>query len=134
MTHLQQLFERLSLHGLIVNSAKCQFGLSTIDFLGYRVSSQGAVPLPARVDAVASFPRPRTVKALQEFLGMVNFYNRFIPHAAHVMQPLYGSLRGKDPKKETVWFPEMDRKESGRNWPIVGISQLTQESIPGTRR
>ncbi|KAK7909571.1 hypothetical protein WMY93_014255 [Mugilogobius chulae] len=73
MSHLRQLFERLSEHGLIVNPAKCQFGLSDIEFLGHLVSPQGAVPLPAKVEAISAFPRPHSVKPLQEFLGMVNF-------------------------------------------------------------
>ncbi|RJG15673.1 RNA-directed DNA polymerase [Alcanivorax profundi] len=70
LIHLRQLFGRLSEHGLIINPAKCEFGRSSITFLGHHVTPQGAVPLPAKVDAVASFPRPRTVKSLQEFLGM----------------------------------------------------------------
>ncbi|KAJ8353208.1 hypothetical protein SKAU_G00207750 [Synaphobranchus kaupii] len=108
LSHLRLLFERLSEHGLIVNPAKCQFGLSSISFLGHHITQQGAVPLPARVDAVTRFPRPRTVRSLQEFLGMVNFYNCFIPHAAHVMRPLYEALRGKVPKDEVDWSPGMD--------------------------
>uniref|UniRef100_A0AAV2JWI0 ribonuclease H n=1 Tax=Knipowitschia caucasica TaxID=637954 RepID=A0AAV2JWI0_KNICA len=47
--HLRLLFERLTEHGLIVNPVKCQFGLSEIEFLGHRVSRQGAVPLPAKI-------------------------------------------------------------------------------------
>ncbi|XP_056152777.1 H-2 class II histocompatibility antigen, E-S beta chain-like, partial [Lampris incognitus] len=58
LTHLRQLLKWLSAHGLIVNRVKCQFGLSSIDFLSHRVSPQGAVLL--LVDAVASFPCPRT--------------------------------------------------------------------------
>ena len=104
--HLRQLFERLSEHGLIVNPAKCQFGLSAIDFLGHRVSQQGAVPLPAKIEAVASFPRPGSVKPLQEFLGMVNFYNRFIPRAAHIMYPLYDALKGKKGNQDVEWTPD----------------------------
>ena len=77
LTHLRQLFRWLSEHGLIINPAKCEFGRSSITFLGHHVTPEGAVPLPAKVDAVASFPHPRTVKSLQEFLGMANFYNRF---------------------------------------------------------
>lgn len=88
LSHLRQLFERFNEHELIVNPAKCQFGLPAIDFLGHCVSPQGAVLLPAKVEAVAAFLRPRSVKTLQEFLGMVNFYNRFIPHAALLMCPL----------------------------------------------
>lgn len=76
VAHLRAFFQRLSQHGLIINPAKCQFGLPTIDFLGHRVTRYGAVPLPEKVEAIASFPRPVTVKALQEFLGMVNFYHR----------------------------------------------------------
>ena len=74
LSHLRTLFERLSEHGLIVNPAKCQFGLSPINCLGHRVTKEGAVPLPAKVEAVWGFPQPVTVRALQEFLDMVHFY------------------------------------------------------------
>ncbi|RVE65529.1 hypothetical protein OJAV_G00117810 [Oryzias javanicus] len=103
LVHLREVFQRLETHGLIVNPAKCQFGLSAIDFLGHRISAQGAVPLPSKVQAVADFPRPAVIKALQEFLGMVNFYNRFIPRAAHLLQPLYDALRSKKAKDPVEW-------------------------------
>lgn len=63
------------------------------DFLGHLISSQGAVPLPSKVQAVADFPRPIVLKVLQEFLGRVNLYNRFLPHAAQLLQTLYRALR-----------------------------------------
>uniref|UniRef100_A0AAV2LTK4 Gypsy retrotransposon integrase-like protein 1 n=1 Tax=Knipowitschia caucasica TaxID=637954 RepID=A0AAV2LTK4_KNICA len=106
MSHLRQLFERLSQHGLIVNPAKCRFGLLEIEFLGHRVSRQGAVPLPAKVEAVLAFPRPSSVKPLQEFLGMVNFYNRFIPRAAHIMHSLYDALKGRKGNQDIEWTQE----------------------------
>ncbi|KAJ8371596.1 hypothetical protein AAFF_G00306820 [Aldrovandia affinis] len=92
--HLRALFARLSEHGLIINLAKCQFGVPVVDFLGHRVTQEGAVPLPSKVEAIQKFPRPVTVRALQEFLGMVNFYHRFIPRAARLMLPLYAALKG----------------------------------------
>ncbi|CAI5658052.1 unnamed protein product [Oreochromis niloticus] len=64
------------------------------------------VPLPDRVQAVSAFPRPTSVKALQEFLGMINFYNRFLPRAAHLLQPLYAALKGKTAKDPVDWLPE----------------------------
>uniref|UniRef100_A0A674MCK3 Gypsy retrotransposon integrase-like protein 1 n=1 Tax=Takifugu rubripes TaxID=31033 RepID=A0A674MCK3_TAKRU len=103
VAHLRALFQHLSQHGLIINPAKCQFGLSTIDFLGHHVTRYGAVPLPEKVEAIASFPRPVTVKALQEFLGMVNFYHRFLPRAADLMRPLYDCLKGAVPKHMVDW-------------------------------
>lgn len=107
LTHLRQLFGRLSEHGLIINPAKCEFGQSAITFLGHHVTPQGAVPLPAKVEAVAGFPRPLTMKSLQEFLGMVNFYNRFLPHAAQLMRPLYDALRGQRPADVLDWSAGM---------------------------
>lgn len=106
--HLRRLFERLTEHGLIINPAKCQFGLTEIEFLGHRVSKAGAVPLPAKVEAVSVFPRPVSVKSLQEFLGMVNFYNRFIPRAAHIMHPLYGALKSKNKNQAIDWTPDRE--------------------------
>ena len=107
--HLLTLFERLSQHGLIINPAKCQFGLRTIDFLGHRINKDGAVPLPSKVEAVMNFPRPLSVKSLQEFLGMVNFYHRFLPHAAQLMQPLYEALKGKAARHAVIWTEERNR-------------------------
>ena len=108
MKHLRTLFERLSQHGLIVNPAKCQFGRIAIDFLGHRITKEGAVPLPSKVAAVADFKRPLTVRALQEFLGMVNFYHRFVPRAARLMRPLYEALKGKTTKHIIDWTAERE--------------------------
>ncbi len=93
--HLRQLFQRLHDYGLVVNVAKCQFGRAVIDFLGHRITQHGATPLPDKVEAISRFKQPLTVKGLQEFLGMVNFYHRFLPDAARTLQPLYSATAGK---------------------------------------
>ena len=95
--HAQQLhhvFQRLRQQGLVINAAKCCFGVSTLDFLGHRVSAAGVVPLPSYVEAVTNFPPPSTVKQLQQFLGLVNFYRRFLPGAAETLRPLTSCLKG----------------------------------------
>ena len=103
--HLRQLFQRLDQHGLVVNVDKCQFGRSTIDFLGHRISPQGVIPLPDRVEAIRHFFMPTTDKGLQEFCGMVNFYHRFIPAAAKIMRTLYTALKGK--ARSLTWSEDM---------------------------
>ncbi|KAK5875012.1 hypothetical protein CesoFtcFv8_027547 [Champsocephalus esox] len=108
LSHLRALFTRLNEHGLIINPAKCQFGVSDIDFLGHRITKGGATPLPANVEAVAAFPRPLTARSLCEFLGMVTFYHRFIARAAHIMRPLYEALKGKTPVQEIDWTAEAE--------------------------
>ena len=54
--HLRQLLKRLAEHGLVVNVAKCTFGVEVIDFLGHRVSAQCIEPLPERVEAIQRIP------------------------------------------------------------------------------
>lgn len=106
MRHLRLVFERLQQHGLVINAAKCQFGRSDLDFLGHHVNCKGITPLPDKVLAIRNFPKPDTVKGLQEFLGMVNFYHRFVPGAAGIMRPLFSATTGK--AKVVTWTPEMD--------------------------
>jgi hypothetical protein len=80
--HLRQVFLCLRQHGLVINAEKCVFGAPSIDFLGHRVTAGGVTPLPTYVSAVLDFPRPNTVKEVQGFLGLLNFYRRFLPAVA----------------------------------------------------
>lgn len=99
--HLRELFGRLKQYGILINRAKCVFGVSQIDFLGYTISSLGSKPLESKVEAIKNFPVPSTVRELRRFLGMINFYRRFIPDAAQTQAPLNalltGSVKGSHP-------------------------------------
>lgn len=101
-----EVFQHLVAHGLIINPSKCWFGLPVLDFLGHRISADSVDPLSDKVQAVTAVLRPASVKVLQEFLGMVNFYNRFVPRAAHLLQPLYAVLKGKTSKDPVDWSPD----------------------------
>ena len=94
LIHLQEVFRRLQQAGLILNLAKCTFGQISVDFLGHQVSSSGIRPLANKVEALHHHPRPATVKELQQFLGLLNFYRRFIPGAAKTLAPLTEELKG----------------------------------------
>ena len=106
--HLSTLFDRLQAHGLVIKLEKCKFGLAEIDFLGHRVSKDGIRPLQSKVDAVRNFPKPINVKSLERFLGMINFYHGFIPHAAETVQPLYQALGGHPRPKTLNWSEKMN--------------------------
>lgn len=92
--HLSQLFERLKQYGVLINTAKCVLGESEVNFLGYHVSAKGTRPLDVKVDAIQNYSAPKTVKDLRRFLGMLNFYRRFIPNAAKLQAPLNALLSG----------------------------------------
>jgi len=94
MVHLREVLNKLRSAGLVLNLPKCTFGRSSVDFLGHLVSSQGIRPLATKVEALRGHPQPSTVKELQQFLGLLNFYRRFIPSAAKVLAPLTEALKG----------------------------------------
>uniref|UniRef100_A0A5S6QYA9 RNA-directed DNA polymerase n=1 Tax=Trichuris muris TaxID=70415 RepID=A0A5S6QYA9_TRIMR len=87
--HLRTLFRRLSDYGIRINAAKCVLGKEEVDFLGSRISSAGIMPSPDKIQTIRDFPRPTDKKALLKFLGMVNFYRRWIPNAARLEAPIY---------------------------------------------
>ena len=80
--HLRLLFQQLREDGLVINVSKCKFGRDTLNFLGHCITSTGITPLPEKVEAITHLEEPKTIKGLQGFVGMVNFYSRFIPAAA----------------------------------------------------
>ena len=117
--HLKDLatvFGILSNNGLVVQRSKCNLGRSSLDFLGYHVDPKGIYPLPERVEAIKSVPAPTTITELQRFLGMINYYRRWIKTAAGHLHPLFDALCGppkksgearKPPPKKLSWNPTL---------------------------
>ena len=98
---LKVVLDSLRENGLVTNRKKCILGRTSLEFLGYLVDANGISPLPERVAAIREFQRPTSIKELQRFLGMVNYYRRFIPRAAHHLRHLFDALHGKP--KDLVW-------------------------------
>ena len=109
--HLQDIHAvctRLQEFGLVIKLEKCLFGEKSLNFLGHQISQFGSIPLPDKVKTIEDFPKPSTVKGLQEYLGMINFYHRFLPHAALTLQPFYGALKKSQPRQVLKWTTDMD--------------------------
>ncbi|BHF73191.1 hypothetical protein SprV_0401626900 [Sparganum proliferum] len=92
--HLALVFDRLDQFGVVINPSKCVLGVPSLDFLGNHVDAQGLRPLSSKVEAIRDFPLPTSKRRLQSFLGMVNFYRRFLPNCADLMLPLTNMLSG----------------------------------------
>ena len=124
--HLHQLLGRLQDHGLKIHPTKCVFGASSVDFLGHRVSAAGLEPLPQKVSAIEDFPRPTTVRKLREFLGMVNYYRRFIPQAATLLAPLNDLLKGtkKNSPKPLLWGEEAKQAFTTSKRQLASLTRL----------
>ncbi|GFO17022.1 transposon ty3-g Gag-Pol polyprotein [Plakobranchus ocellatus] len=93
--HQQQLFTLLSSNKLVINKGKCIFGADELDFLGHHVSADGITPLTDRVVALRESMAPKNRTSLQRFLGMINYYHRFLPGIAPILAPLHAQASGK---------------------------------------
>ena len=94
LRRLERVLERLSGAGLKVKPKKCRFFKKRVTFLGHQVSAEGVRPDEQKIGVVMKWPEPTTVEALQGFLGLVNYFNRYIPNYALVAAPLYELTRG----------------------------------------
>lgn len=97
-THLKNLhtvFQTLEGANLKVQLDKCEFLKNEVEFLGFLISDSGIRTNPTRVEAIKNFPLPRTLKDLRSFLGLSNFYRRFIKDYAKIAKPLTLLLRGE---------------------------------------
>lgn len=85
---LEQVLARLQEYGLHLKKEKCSFMKSSVEYLGHIVDKDGLRATPAKVKAITNTPEPRNVHELRSFLGLVNYYGKFIHHLSTVTQPL----------------------------------------------
>lgn len=134
--HLTKLFQRLSEFGLRIKPSKCLFGVSELTFLSHKITMDGITPSPNRVDKIRDFPEPKSLKQLQRFIGMVNYYHRFIPNLAKKMIPLYDLLtqlrRNKRQTGDIEWSIECQESFDDIKSSLINVTLLTfpKENAP----
>jgi hypothetical protein len=92
---VQLVLPKLREHELYAKSEKCEFDLSSMEFLGYMISPKGIMMDIKKVRIVQEWATTTHVKEVQSFLGFVNFYQRFIKEFSTIAAPLVG-LTQKD--------------------------------------
>lgn len=100
LKRLNAVLKRLEESGLRLQEDKCEFLMKKIMFLGHILDKDGLHMCPKKVAAMKDAGAPKDVKELQAFLGLINYYRRFIPNMSLVCAPLY-ELLGKD--TEFLW-------------------------------
>lgn len=100
--HLQQGFDWLRHDQWKLKRSKCTFARQSIAYSGHIISAKGLSTDPAKVQAVADWPVPTSVRELRGFLGLVGYYRKFVRHFGILAKPLTELLK-KD--HMFVWTP-----------------------------
>ena len=98
-THVKKILKKLQESGLYAKLSKCEFEVQKTTFLGHIISDKGISMDPDKVKSILEWPVPTTVKEVQSFVGLCNYYRRFIPNFAKITKPLHNLTR-KDVKYE----------------------------------
>ena len=85
---LAAVFDRLREADLKLKPSKCHFYCCSVNFLGFVVSSDCIRPDPGKLNTVRTFPVPHSVKDVRSFLGLCNYYRRFVKDFARIASPL----------------------------------------------
>ena len=85
---LQKVLERFHQWGLCLKESKCSFMKNSVKYLGYIVDAEGLHTAPDKIDAIKNAPRLENLHQLSSFLGLVNYYGKFLPALSITTHPL----------------------------------------------
>ncbi|UYV79818.1 hypothetical protein LAZ67_18000779, partial [Cordylochernes scorpioides] len=113
---LREVLERIRSAKLTLKPSKCEFGRREVEFLGYVISTGGLKPGPRKIKAIEEFPEPKNVHDIRRFLGLTNFFRRFVKDFARKAEPL-SRLTKKGSQFE--WKEEQRRSFGGLRKDLV---------------
>lgn len=89
---LRQVLTKLSKAGLKLTKDKCVFGANSVEYLGFRIEAESIHPTSEKVAAIRGAKQPSNESELRAFLGILNYYSKFLPNLATQLAPLYRLL------------------------------------------
>jgi RNase H-like domain found in reverse transcriptase/Reverse transcriptase (RNA-dependent DNA polymerase)/Integrase zinc binding domain/Integrase core domain len=129
LCNLRSILQRMRDSNYRLTRSKCVFWQDQVPFLGHIVCSEGLRTDPSKVEAIRDMPTPQDADDVKSFLGLVNFYSKFIPNLSEAADPLYRLTRQDVPWN---WTPACSQSLS-RIKQLVSSSEALahyQQSIP----
>ena len=93
LLHLREIFQCIAKAGLKLKPSKCNFAATEVKYLGHILSHKGILPNPEKTAIIDHFPIPKDEKQVRSFLGLTNYYRRFVKNYSNVAAPMFALLR-----------------------------------------
>ena len=93
LENLDKVMDRLKTVGVTLKQAKCKFLEPSVEYLGHIIDKDGLHPAPEKVRAIQEAPEPRNLSELKSFLGLVNYYSKFMHNLTMFLSPFYRLLQ-----------------------------------------
>ena len=97
LANLTEVLRRMSVTAVQLKGEKCAFMLSQVHYLGHTVSSEGIQPTADKICAIRDDAAPTNLNQLKSFLGLINFYTKFLPNLSTILAPPYSLLQKNRP-------------------------------------
>ena len=91
--NLEEVLKRLMNAGLRLKKSKCALMQDSVQYLGHRIDAQGVHNTPDKIAAIKKAPTPQNVKQLRSFLGLIQYYGKFIANMSSLLHPMYQLLK-----------------------------------------
>ena len=85
---MEQAFQCLRRHKLVVNGGICEFAVNRVSYLGHIISTSGVSMDEEKIATMKTWPTPKSLKELREFLGLTAYYRRFVNGYAQLTRVL----------------------------------------------
>ena len=102
LIHVLMVLETLRHHQLYAKASKCQFGRPSVGFLGHVISERGVAVDPRKVAAVAEWATPASCTDVRRFVGLANYYRKFVLRFSAIAAPLTALC---SPRARFTWGP-----------------------------
>lgn len=127
--HLRLVLQRLREKELYGKFKKCEFWLEQVSFLGHVINGDGIKVDLQKIEAVESWPRPKTVTEIRSFLGLAGYYRKFVKDFSKIALPLTELTRKKVPFE---WTDSRERsfhelKERLTTAPVLTLPEGTED-------
>ena len=93
LQHLAELLTRLEKAEIRLKKDKCAFMLPSVEYLGHTILAEGLHPRTEKIRAITAAPTPTDVSQLKSFLGLINYYGKFLLNLSHVLAPCTNCCR-----------------------------------------